>query len=293
MKILTRGFSRLAVIFSLSLAINSVQAVEIPFMETFEGGAMTMHFENYPYSPATLLINTCSTGRTGKCLYLSNLIGKTGDYRPAVDKRDIDMRNGQVYTVSMLIKSDSANRFKSYVKDQTQAWLPISDTAYCYATTEWSQCSYSFTANIPSNVTGPFAMYLELAEITGSLWIDDVSITSGSTTTQPNQCPADATSIAACGLYTQQDVTNAANAAAAETKQMCKDDPASCGIVIPACPITSGTSATLAANLDIHIPNATYQPIFGNPMNLWVDLQFSPTTDGSLMWKFKDYGINP
>ena len=55
---------------------------------------------------------------------------------------------------------------------------------------------------------------------------------------------------------------------------------------------TGGTPATIAQNLNIHIPNAAYQPAFGNPMNLWADLQFMPGADGSLIWRLSNYGLN-
>ncbi len=63
------------------------------------------------------------------------------------------------------------------------------------------------------------------------------------------------------------------------------------------CPTTGGTTtasaaATLDSNLNMHIPNLTYQPLFGNPMNLWADMQFAPAADGSLMWKLSNYGVN-
>ncbi len=63
------------------------------------------------------------------------------------------------------------------------------------------------------------------------------------------------------------------------------------------CPTTGGTStasaATLDSNLNMHIPSLVYQPLFGNSINLWTDLQFSPATDGSLIWKLSNYGVNP
>jgi len=43
----------------------------------------------------------------------------------------------------------------------------------------------------------------------------------------------------------------------------------------------------------MRIPSLIYQPLFGNSINLWTDLQFSPATDGSLIWKLSNYGVNP
>jgi hypothetical protein len=173
-------------------------------------------------------------------------------------------------------------------------WRWITGETWSY--TDWSSSPY----RQPDNVGGTqnyLAYYDEALVGTWddqhpSIWRNRYFICEWEPTN--NQCPADATSITACGLYTQQDVTNAANAAAAAAKQACKTDPASCGIVASTCPpITSGASATVAANLNIHIPNAAYQPAFGSPMNLWVDLQSVPATDGSLLWKLSNYGINP
>ena len=56
---------------------------------------------------------------------------------------------------------------------------------------------------------------------------------------------------------------------------------------------TCTAAATLDSNLNMHIPGLIYQPLFGNPMNLWVDLQFSPAADSSLTWKLSNYGVNP
>ncbi|MEY3218993.1 MAG: hypothetical protein RIT27_350 [Pseudomonadota bacterium] len=50
---------------------------------------------------------------------------------------------------------------------------------------------------------------------------------------------------------------------------------------------------TLDANLNMKIPNATYQPALGNPMNLWANFQFVPSSDGSMTWKLSNYGVNP
>lgn len=68
--------------------------------------------------------------------------------------------------------------------------------------------------------------------------------------------------------------------------------------VISSCPTspttpTGGAAVTLDANLSMHIPNATYQPALGNPINLWANFQFVPSSDGSMTWKLSNYGINP
>ncbi len=222
------SFKCLKPLFFISLAAfnYTANATDFLFVDGFEGSTV-MVLENFPTNPATLQIETCPTGRTGKCLHLSNLSSKTGDYRPTLYKRDFNMQNGQTYSISMQVKSDQANQFKFYVKDQTQAWLPISDSSTCYINTGWSSCNYSFIANIPSSVTGPFALYLELATVTGQLWLDDVSVVSSSTTvgTTTQQCPTNA---ATCGFYTQQEIVNAVNAA----KSACQTNPFSCGITI-------------------------------------------------------------
>ena len=55
---------------------------------------------------------------------------------------------------------------------------------------------------------------------------------------------------------------------------------------------SNSSSATIASNLNIHIPNATYQDLFGGTMNIWADLQLVPSTDGTLMWKLSNSGLN-
>lgn len=55
----------------------------------------------------------------------------------------------------------------------------------------------------------------------------------------------------------------------------------------------SGSAATISSDLSIHIPNATYTPPLGLPMNLWADLIFMPSSSGELQWKIGNYGINP
>jgi hypothetical protein len=60
------------------------------------------------------------------------------------------------------------------------------------------------------------------------------------------------------------------------------------------CPTpTGGAAVTLDANLNMKIPNATYQPALGNPINLWANFQFVPSADGSMTWKLSNYGVNP
>ena len=55
---------------------------------------------------------------------------------------------------------------------------------------------------------------------------------------------------------------------------------------------STNSHATLSSNLTLHIPQLTYQPISGSPMDLWADLQFVPGADGSLMWRLSNYGLN-
>lgn len=58
---------------------------------------------------------------------------------------------------------------------------------------------------------------------------------------------------------------------------------------------TSTTSSnqipTIAPNLNLHIPSIEYQSL-GGKMNIWVDLNFSPSDDGKLWWTLSDYGVN-
>jgi hypothetical protein len=50
--------------------------------------------------------------------------------------------------------------------------------------------------------------------------------------------------------------------------------------------------ATLASNLNLHIPFLAYKDLAGSSLNLWADLQFVPGADGSLTWKLSNYGMN-
>ena len=73
------------------------------------------------------------------------------------------------------------------------------------------------------------------------------------------------------------------------------------GLQTASCPTTGTTNtgntttsaATLDTNLSMHIPSLIYKPLLGDAMNLWVDLQFAPAADSSLMWKLNNYGVNP
>jgi len=55
---------------------------------------------------------------------------------------------------------------------------------------------------------------------------------------------------------------------------------------------SNSPSVTISSDLSMHIPKATYQPTFGSPMDLWADFQFVQGTDGSLMWRLSNYGLN-
>lgn len=206
----------------------TANATDLPFVDGFEG-SMSMGIHQHPNFPTTVKTETCPSGRSGKCLYLSNLVTKYDDYRPAIVQTALNIQNGQSYTVSLNVKSDRQNQFKVYVKDENLAdWNPISGERFCYANTEWTTCSFSFVANIPITSTIPnFTLMLELGQAAGSLWLDNVSIGSSSTTTgtTTQQCPTNA---ATCGFYTQQEIINAANAA----KLACQTSPSSCGIAI-------------------------------------------------------------
>lgn len=227
---------------SILLAVNSTFAIDLPFTETFEGGNSSFWIDNYPSSPAQTELKACSTGRSGQCFYLTNLTTKFTDYRPMLVNQNINMKSGEVYTISLFSKSDQSNNFKITfkVKDQSGNWFFIGNTIQCIANTEWKQCSASFTAQIPSTNFLP-EMNIELAQVSGSLWLDDISITQGSSS---------------------QTTTS------------------------------SCQPATVSSNLSIHIPNAIYQPIFGNSQNLWVDLVPISTNDGKLGWGLKNYGLN-
>jgi len=50
----------------------------------------------------------------------------------------------------------------------------------------------------------------------------------------------------------------------------------------------SSSSITVSSSLDIHIPSANYQPLVGDNMNLWINLEFSGNDkNGNLTWKLK------
>ncbi|TXI29125.1 MAG: hypothetical protein E6Q60_05635 [Nitrosomonas oligotropha] len=51
-------------------------------------------------------------------------------------------------------------------------------------------------------------------------------------------------------------------------------------------------AVTVAPNLNISIPHVNYTFPDGTK-DLWVDLQYVPSSDGNLLWKLNDYGINP
>lgn len=94
-------------------------------------------------------------------------------------------------------------------------------------------------------------------------------------------------------------------------KQLYKDNPAACDIEIgsgydegytagfaagkddcPDGPTTPGTceAVTLSAGLKFHIPEATYTPFGGEPMELWADLEFYSDENGTFLWKLGEYG---
>jgi hypothetical protein len=51
-------------------------------------------------------------------------------------------------------------------------------------------------------------------------------------------------------------------------------------------------AATIAPNLNIKLPSASYQSLTGSSSNLWIDLKFMPTEDGQLWWTLDKYGVN-
>jgi hypothetical protein len=51
-------------------------------------------------------------------------------------------------------------------------------------------------------------------------------------------------------------------------------------------------AATIAPNLNIKLPSASYQNLTGSSSNLWIDLKFMPTEDGQLWWTLDKYGVN-
>jgi len=55
---------------------------------------------------------------------------------------------------------------------------------------------------------------------------------------------------------------------------------------------TNGTPVTLGANLNMKLPNVSYQTL-GGTMNLWAELQYQPTNDGKFWWTLSNYGVNP
>jgi len=52
-------------------------------------------------------------------------------------------------------------------------------------------------------------------------------------------------------------------------------------------------SSTVSNDLNIHIPSANYQPLVGDNINLWINLEFSGNDENGVpTWKLKDYGTN-
>jgi len=55
---------------------------------------------------------------------------------------------------------------------------------------------------------------------------------------------------------------------------------------------SSSSTASVALNLDIKIPSATYESL-GGTSNIWVELEYKGVdSDGDYIWKLKNYGVN-
>lgn len=88
--------------------------------------------------------------------------------------------------------------------------------------------------------------------------------------------------------FTQADLDQATANGIAIGQQNCKNDPASCGISID---FPQSQAATVAPNLNIHIPTADYQSLTGT-MSIWADLQFVSNPDGRFLWELSNFGVN-
>lgn len=49
---------------------------------------------------------------------------------------------------------------------------------------------------------------------------------------------------------------------------------------------------TIGKNLDIYIPSAAYIGPFGKTINLWMDLEYMPNSNGEHLFRLKDSGVN-
>jgi hypothetical protein len=54
-------------------------------------------------------------------------------------------------------------------------------------------------------------------------------------------------------------------------------------------PCTSQEPVTISPDLQIHIPEATYQTLLGD-IKLWVDFKYVPNEEGRLLFEVTDYG---
>lgn len=84
-----------------------------------------------------------------------------------------------------------------------------------------------------------------------------------------------------CNQYTQADLDNAIE----QGKQICKANPAACGI-----DVTAAVTGEVKSNLDISIPSINYNTLLGS-QDIWVELRYLNNA-GQHTWGLKEFGVN-
>jgi len=85
--------------------------------------------------------------------------------------------------------------------------------------------------------------------------------------------------------FTQTDINNAI----AQGKQICINNPSSCGISSGG---SSAEAGTVSANLDIYMPSLNYTTLTGT-QNIWVNFEYlNVNSEGKHTWSLKDLGSN-
>jgi hypothetical protein len=96
----------------------------------------------------------------------------------------------------------------------------------------------------------------------------------GNTTSGSTACPPTTTGCSQSDLDTQYQAG----------KDYCKSNPSACGITSTG----SNNSITINSDLSFIIPNATYNPAIGNPMDLELNFKYKGS---ELLWELDSYSV--
>lgn len=170
---------------SASKASGGLNLVTNP---SFESGTSPWYLNNGNSAAAGSFTVTKSTAEDGTYsgqVVITKSSGATDNWYLQLAQANLPTTAGQVFTVSFWAKASASRSIESVLQQDVSPYK-----LYAYAnfnlTTSWQEYTYTFTAPVTQNDN---FLGFNLAQTTGTVWIDNVSYSMGGYTQTPTSTP--------------------------------------------------------------------------------------------------------